>query len=158
MVLAAAFEPFNFYTTHCINTPPKIQPFTIKLLFHHARAQTKPSNIILTTLYHNETLNFIVASGQDNAKGSGVWFGFYKFFLIVWISFGLGYLVMVMTFISRGLRSKKIAQIEHKLALKLKHTQSKIWQEFNEDVSYLRRVFNELQLSKVKVLYTRRLL
>ncbi|XP_008203851.1 open rectifier potassium channel protein 1 [Nasonia vitripennis] len=92
-------------------------------------------------------------AGQDNTKGSGVWFGLYKTFLICWISFGLGYIVMIMTFIGRGMTSKKIARLEHKLAVKLKHTQSKIWQEFNEDVNYLRRVFNELQLSKVKRVY-----
>lgn len=58
---------------------------------------------------------------------------------------------MIMTFIARGMRSKKIVQLEHKLAMNLKQTQSKIWNEFNKEVNYLRRVFNELQLSKVKV-------
>lgn len=90
-------------------------------------------------------------TGQDNAKGSGFFFGLYKTFLIGWISFGLGYIVMIMTFIARGMRSKKITRLEHKLAMNLKHTQSKIWNEFNKEVNYLRRVFNELQLSKVKV-------
>lgn len=60
---------------------------------------------------------------------------------------------MIMTFIARGMRSKKITRLEHKLALNLKHTQSKIWNEFNKEVDYLRRVFNELQLSKVKRVY-----
>lgn len=58
---------------------------------------------------------------------------------------------MIMTFIAQGMRSKKITRIEHKLAINLKHTQSKIWSEFNKEMNYLRRVFNELQLSKVKV-------
>lgn len=58
---------------------------------------------------------------------------------------------MIMTFIARGMQSKKITRLEHKLALNLKLTQSKIWNEFNKEVNYLRRVFNELQLSKVKV-------
>lgn len=90
-------------------------------------------------------------AGQDNTKGSGPFFIMYKIFLICWISFGLGYIVMIMTFIARGMRSKKITRLEHKLAMNLKHTQSKIWNEFNKEVNYLRRVFNELQLSKVKV-------
>ena len=89
--------------------------------------------------------------GQDNTKGSGFLFVLYKTFLICWISFGLGYIVMIMTFIARGMRSKKIAKFEHKLAMNLKHTQNRIWNEFNKEVHYLRRVFNELQLSKVKV-------
>ncbi|XP_076303483.1 open rectifier K[+] channel 1 isoform X2 [Lasioglossum baleicum] len=92
-------------------------------------------------------------AGQDNRKGSGIFFILYKTFLICWISFGLGYIVMIMTFIARGMRSKKITRIEHKLAVNLKHTQSKIWNEFNKEIDYLRRVFNELQLSKVKRVY-----
>ncbi|XP_051166243.1 open rectifier potassium channel protein 1 isoform X2 [Leptopilina boulardi] len=92
-------------------------------------------------------------AGQDNTKGSGVFFILYKIFLIFWISFGLGYIAMIMTFIARGMRSKKIARIEHKLAMNFKLTQSKIWNEFNKEVNYLRRVFNELQLSKVKRVY-----
>ncbi|XP_016903883.2 uncharacterized protein LOC107992487 isoform X2 [Apis cerana] len=92
-------------------------------------------------------------AGQDNSKGSGFFFILYKIFLICWISFGLGYTVMIMTFITRGMRSKKITRIERKLAINLKHTQSKIWNEFNKEINYLRRVFNELQLSKVKRIY-----
>lgn len=92
-------------------------------------------------------------AGKDNSKGSGFFFLLYKAFLICWISFGLGYTVMIMTFIARGMRSKKITRIEHKLAVNLKHTQSKIWNEFNKEINYLRRVFNELELSKVKRVY-----
>ncbi|XP_012224441.1 uncharacterized protein Ork1 isoform X2 [Linepithema humile] len=90
--------------------------------------------------------------GQDS-NGNGPFFIMYQIFLIFWISFGLGYIVMIMTFIARGMRSKKIIRLEHKLAMNLKHTQSKIWNEFNKEVDYLRRVFNELQLSKVKRVY-----
>ena len=90
-------------------------------------------------------------AGQDNSKGQGIFFIMYKIFLIGWISFGLGYIVMIMSFIARGMKSKKIVRIEHKLAQNLKHTQSKIWNEFQKDFQCLRRIFNELQLSKVKV-------
>ncbi|XP_046594345.1 open rectifier potassium channel protein 1 [Neodiprion lecontei] len=92
-------------------------------------------------------------AGQDNTKGSGIFWMFYKAFLIIWISFGLGYLVMIMSFISRGMRSKRITRIEHKLAMNLKHTQSKIWNEVNKDVNYLRRVFNEIYMMKLKPVY-----
>ncbi|XP_047347515.1 open rectifier potassium channel protein 1 isoform X1 [Vespa velutina] len=92
-------------------------------------------------------------AGQDNTKGSGFFFVMYKTFLICWVSFGLGYIVMIMTFIAQGMRSKKIIRIEHKLAMNLKHTQSKIWNEFNKEINYFRRVFNELQFSKVKRVY-----
>lgn len=96
-------------------------------------------------------LNLAGQGRYDYTKGSVAFFIMYKIFLICWISFGLGYIVMIMTFIARGMRSKKITRLEHKLAMNLKLTQSKIWNEFNKEVNYLRRVFNELQLSKVKV-------
>ncbi|CAL1685537.1 unnamed protein product [Lasius platythorax] len=94
-----------------------------------------------------------LVAGQDHTKESDPFYIIYQIFLICWISFGLGYIVMIMTFIARGMRSKKITRLEHKLAMNLKHTQSKIWNEFNKEVNYLRRVFNELQLSKVKRVY-----
>ena len=48
--------------------------------------------------------------------------------------------------------SKRVARLEHKLAMKLKHTQSKIWNDFVADINYLRRLFNEAQLSTVQVI------
>lgn len=92
-------------------------------------------------------------AGQDNTKGNGILWIIYKIFLIIWISFGLGYLVMIMSFIARGMRSKRITRLEHKLAVNLKQTQSRIWNQFNKDVNYLRRVFNEIYLMKLKPVY-----
>lgn len=59
---------------------------------------------------------------------------------------------MIMNFIARGMKSKRITLIEHKLAQNLKQTHNKILHEFNKDVNYLRRVFNEVYLMKIKVL------
>ena len=66
--------------------------------------------------------------------------------------FGLGYLVMILGFISRAMRSKQINKLERKVAHTLRQTQSKIWNEFVQDIHYLRRVLNELYLIKVKVI------
>ncbi|KYM97539.1 Open rectifier potassium channel protein 1, partial [Cyphomyrmex costatus] len=123
------------------------------ILFSHYERWTYDESVYyafvtLTTIGFGD-----LVAGQDNTKGSGPFFILYKIFLICWISFGLGYIVMIMTFIARGMRSKKITRLEHKLAMNLKLTQSKIWNEFNKEVNYLRRVFNELQLSKVKRVY-----
>lgn len=65
--------------------------------------------------------------------------------------FGLGYLVMILGFISRAMRSKQINKLEKKVTQTLKYTQSKIWNEFVHDVHYLRRILNEMYLLKVKV-------
>uniref|UniRef100_A0A0A9Z728 Open rectifier potassium channel protein 1 n=2 Tax=Lygus hesperus TaxID=30085 RepID=A0A0A9Z728_LYGHE len=77
----------------------------------------------------------------------------YKIFILVWIMFGLGYLIMIFGFITRALKSKKLAKIEQKLASRFKTTQSKIWHEFLEDVSIMRRALNEAYINKVKPVY-----
>lgn len=80
-----------------------------------------------------------------------LWYNVYKVVLIFWIVFGLGYLVMILGFISRAMRCKKVAYLERKLAQNLKQTHSKILNEFSRDVSYVRRLLNELYLLKFKV-------
>ncbi|XP_073983226.1 open rectifier K[+] channel 1 isoform X2 [Rhodnius prolixus] len=77
----------------------------------------------------------------------------YRIFLLIWIMFGLGYLVMILGFIARAMKSKRINKLEHKLANTIKYTQSKIWNEFVQDVNYLRRALNEVYLLKIKPVY-----
>lgn len=67
----------------------------------------------------------------------------YKLFLLVWIIIGLGYVVMVMGFISKGLRSKRVHHIERTLARNIKKTPFWIRQE-------LRGLIQEFLLLKVK--------
>lgn len=71
--------------------------------------------------------------------------------VLVWIMFGLGYMLMIVGFLTRVMRSKKVRKIEHKLANTIKATQSKIWNEFSQDVTYLRRMLNEMYLLKIQV-------
>ncbi|XP_074101515.1 open rectifier K[+] channel 1 [Cotesia typhae] len=99
------------------------------------------------------TIGFGDLVAGQNSPGGNFFVGSYKAFLIIWISFGLGYIVMIMTFITRGFKSKKITQLEHKLAVNIKHTQNKVFNQLTRDINYLRRIFNELQLSKVKRIY-----
>lgn len=70
----------------------------------------------------------------------------YKIFLLVWIIIGLGYVVMVMGFISRGMRSKQMHHIEHVLAHNIKKTPHIIREEF-------RSLLHDLLLTKVKRVY-----
>jgi hypothetical protein len=75
----------------------------------------------------------------------------YQIAVLIWIMIGLGYLVMILGFISRAYRSKRLNRLEKKLTTTIKQTHSRIWGEFMEDISYVRRVLNEMYLLKVKV-------
>lgn len=79
---------------------------------------------------------------------TNIWYNAYKVFLVFWIMFGLGYLFMMLSFISRAMRSKTL---EHLFLERLKHTHSKIWHQFTKDVVYIRRILNESYLLKFKV-------
>ncbi|XP_073829290.1 open rectifier K[+] channel 1 [Musca autumnalis] len=84
----------------------------------------------------------------------GGWFVVYQIFIVVWFIFSLGYLLMIMTFITRGLQSKKLAQLEQQLSSNIKATQHRIWSGVTKDVGYLRRILNELYILKFKPVYT----
>jgi hypothetical protein len=73
----------------------------------------------------------------------------YRTFIVLWILFGLGYLAMILSFITRALRSSRIRRLEHRMANKLKN--AKLWQGATKDMQYLRRVLNELYMLKFKV-------
>lgn len=75
----------------------------------------------------------------------------YQIFLLVWITFGLGYIVMLLGFITSGMRSEKVHKIEQKFACQLKSTQSKILQGFTRDFAAIRKIINEANLIKLKV-------
>jgi hypothetical protein len=97
-------------------------------------------------------LGSVCDAGQtDKHRDSETLFLLYKVLLLVWIVFGLGYLVMILGFITRAMRSKRMARLERKLASNIKQTQSKIWSSFTRDVSYLRRILNEMYVMTLKV-------
>ncbi|KAF2905667.1 hypothetical protein ILUMI_00506 [Ignelater luminosus] len=89
-----------------------------------------------------------VPGTRENDRGEFL-FLIYRIFLLVWIIMGLGYLAMVFGFISRGLQSKKLHTIEHKIAHNIKKTNRKIRQEF-------RSILNEYLLMNVKPIYRER--
>lgn len=73
--------------------------------------------------------------------------GAYRAFIVLWIVFGLGYLAMILSFITRAMRSSRLRRLEQKLARRIKST--RLWQA--GEIGYLRRVLNELYLLKFKV-------
>ncbi|XP_020805058.1 open rectifier potassium channel protein 1 isoform X1 [Drosophila serrata] len=98
--------------------------------------------------------DYVPTFGPNQPREFGGWFVVYQIFVIVWFIFSLGYLVMIMTFITRGLQSKKLAYLEQQLSSNLKATQNRIWTGVTKDVGYLRRMLNELYILKVKPVYT----
>ncbi|CAG9762415.1 unnamed protein product [Ceutorhynchus assimilis] len=86
-----------------------------------------------------------VAGGNDTF-GFGFLYTVYQYFLLVWIIGGMGYVVMILSFITNGMRSEKIKQIEHMLAENIKNTPRKIRGE-------LRTLLHELLFMKVKPVY-----
>lgn len=96
--------------------------------------------------------NRVFASGQtDKHRDSTALYTLYKVMLLVWIVFGLGYLVMILGFITRAMRSKRMARLERKLATNIRQTHSKLWNSFTRDVSYLRQVINAMYVLTLKV-------
>lgn len=51
----------------------------------------------------------------------------------------------------RGLKSKHITRLEHQLSENIRSTQNRIWNGVQKDVSYLRRILNEVYMMKFKV-------
>jgi hypothetical protein len=84
---------------------------------------------------------------QDNKSV----FLFYRVMTLIWILFGLGYLLMIMGYLTAFFRSEKLARIERKLAKNIKHTQSKLWSNLTHEVNYLRRILNEMYVMKLEV-------
>ncbi|GJQ77499.1 hypothetical protein Trydic_g20890 [Trypoxylus dichotomus] len=97
--------------------------------------------ITLTTIGFGDYVAGVNQPGHDSYI-----YTIYKLFLLVWIIVGLGYLLMVLGFITTGLRSKKMHAIEHALAVHIKQTPRKIRTE-------LRALVHEFLLLKVKRVY-----
>ncbi|GIY22273.1 open rectifier potassium channel protein 1 [Caerostris darwini] len=62
----------------------------------------------------------------------GDYVGFYKTFVVLWIIFGLGYLAMILNYISRMMRCKQIRRVERKLSSSIYQTQQKMGQRLDE--------------------------
>lgn len=97
--------------------------------------------------------DYVPTFQPGQAKKFGVQFIFYEIFIIFWFIFSLGYLVMIMTYITKGLSSKKLSRLEQQLSMNIKATQNRIWTNVTKDVGYLRRILNELYIMKFKPVY-----
>lgn len=81
--------------------------------------------------------------------GHTAWMYVYKAALIIWITFGLGYLIMILGFITKGMTHKRVRVVIEKRLNTILYTKEKL----SRDIDYMRRVVNELYLMKVKPVY-----
>ncbi|XP_055695538.1 open rectifier potassium channel protein 1 [Lutzomyia longipalpis] len=84
----------------------------------------------------------------------GIYFILYEVFVIFWFVFGLGYVLMIMGFLVKAYQSRRVKQLEHKLALSLKETQSRVWNGVTKDIGFLRKMLNELHMLNFKPVYS----
>ncbi|GAB0094942.1 open rectifier potassium channel protein 1 [Sergentomyia squamirostris] len=84
----------------------------------------------------------------------GIYFILYEVFVIFWFVFGLGYILMIMGFLVKAYQSRRVKQLEHKLAASLKETQHRVWSGVTKDIGFLRKILNELHMLNFKPVYT----
>ena len=117
------------------------------------KRQRKPTTLALLAtakqLYCPEfvfRVLLLALAGQTSRGEDGPYLA-YRVALVVWIIFGLGYLLMLLGLISRALRGKQVARLEHALAQQIRGAEKRV----ARDLRYMRRVLNELYLQKLKV-------
>lgn len=100
---------------------------------------------------HNSNFAVRFFTGTVNNGFANGYFITYQIFLIFWITFGLGYIVMLLGFITSGMRSESVHRLEQKFANQFKSTQNRILQGFTRDMAVIRKIINEANVIKLKV-------
>ncbi|XP_058129094.1 open rectifier potassium channel protein 1 [Anopheles ziemanni] len=106
--------------------------------------------VTLTTIGFGDYASTFQAS-QEYEFGS--LFTVYKIFVILWFFAGIGYIFMILGFIAKGISHKKIQNLEKLVASNLKETQHRVWSGVTKDISYLRKILNEVYMLKFKPVY-----
>lgn len=83
-------------------------------------------------------------SGRQETDYVLVWL--YKIISFFWIIFGLGYIIVTITFIQKALKSKKVHNIERRMARVLKKHANKMNSNVHHDLKRLRKVVNTLSV------------
>lgn len=95
--------------------------------------------------------DFIPTFQPHQEREFGIYFQLYQGFVLLWFVFGLSYILMLIGFIARGMRSKRIARLENQLAENIKLTHQRIWHGVGKDVGYLRKILHEVYLMRFRV-------
>uniref|UniRef100_A0A182NZF1 Potassium channel domain-containing protein n=1 Tax=Anopheles epiroticus TaxID=199890 RepID=A0A182NZF1_9DIPT len=108
------------------------------------------SFVTLTTIGFGD---FAASFQPSQEHDFGSLFTVYKIFIIFWFFAGIGYIFMILGFIAKGISHKKIQQLEKLVASNLKETQHRVWNGVTKDISYLRKILNEVYMLKFKPVY-----
>ncbi|KAL7032741.1 hypothetical protein ACKWTF_007390 [Chironomus riparius] len=106
--------------------------------------------VTLTTIGFGD---FVPTFQNHQEREYGIYFILYELFIVCWFIAGVSYIAMIIGFLIKGLRSKKVKRIEHNLAINIKETQKKIWSGVQRDVGYIRKILNEVYFLKFKPVY-----
>ncbi|XP_055640562.1 open rectifier potassium channel protein 1 isoform X2 [Toxorhynchites rutilus septentrionalis] len=83
----------------------------------------------------------------------GIVYTLYRVFVILWFFAGVGYVFMILGFIAKGLAHEKVQRLEKMLAYNVMETQQRVWNGVTKDISYLRKILNEVYMLKFKPVY-----
>ncbi|XP_052868546.1 open rectifier potassium channel protein 1 [Anopheles cruzii] len=108
------------------------------------------SFVTLTTIGFGD---FAASFQSSQPHEFGDLFTVYQIFIILWFFTGIGYIFMILGFIAKGISHKKIQRLEKALASNLIETQSRVWNGVTKDISYLRKILNEVYMLKFKPVY-----
>lgn len=125
--------------------------FRITFMLMFCKVQDHRSNLYHLLKLRSFNHFYIWITGTVNNGFKYGYFFTYQIFLIVWITFGLGYIVMLLGFITSGMRSKGVHMLEKKIASQFKNTQNRILQGFTKDITAIRKIVNEANLIKIRV-------
>lgn len=92
-------------------------------------------------IYINEMITGNSENGFD-----WLTYSVYQIFLLFWVIMGIGYLAMILNYITKAMKSKHVRELEHIIEHNLKRTPQKIREE-------LRTILNEVILHNVKRIY-----
>ncbi|XP_058448508.1 open rectifier potassium channel protein 1 [Malaya genurostris] len=106
--------------------------------------------VTLTTIgFGDYTSTFEPSQQHEFGKA----FVLYQVFVVLWFFAGVGYVFMILGFIAKGLAHKKVQRLQQLLAVNVMETQQRVWNGVTKDVSYLRKILNEVYMLKFKPVY-----
>nr|XP_029721873.1 open rectifier potassium channel protein 1-like [Aedes albopictus] len=108
------------------------------------------SFVTLTTIGFGDYASTFQSSQEHEFRTAYI---YYQVFVILWFFAGVGYVFMILGFIAKGMAHKKVQQLEKMLAVNVRAAQNRVWNGVTKDISYLRKILNEVYMMKFKPVF-----